>query len=197
MELMIFVYTFLAVFILNIIPFLGPPTWMLLSYILFFYRVPSIPLFILTALIAATIGRFVLASFSKNIIRNRFLSMRYRKNLNHLRTHLQKNILLTSGIFLLEAFTPVSSDELFIAYGLTGMKLRYALIPFFIGRTFTYSFWVYTTLGVIQNKNMLLNFSFLSFPFVITLAILLLLLYFFVKVDWEYLFVNHKLRIIR
>jgi len=197
MGIVIYLSTFIAVFLLNIIPFIGPPTWMILSFVAFFFPIPSAPLFILTALIAATCGRAVLTSFSKYIVRDRWLAQKYKKNLDNLRKHLQKKPLFTSLVFLLEAITPISSDELFIAFGLTGLELRYALIPFFIGRIFTYSFWVYATIGVSQSVNSILNLSFLTIPFALVSLAFVLLIYFFVKVDWEYLFIHRKLKLIK
>ncbi len=197
MDLTVYFLTFALVFIDNILPILGPPTWIVLSLIAFFYPIPSLPLFIFVALCAATLGRFVLATFSEKIIRNRFLGVKYRLNMEKLKKHLSQKPLITSTVFLLEAFTPLSSDQLFIAYGLTGLKLRYALIPFFIGRMFTYSFLVYATTGLAKNADALLSASYLGASFLILTAALFILLYFFVKIDWEKVILNRKLRLLR
>ena len=196
MDVMIFVYTFIAVFILNIIPFFGPPTWMILAFITLFYKVPSLPLFIFVALCASTLGRFVLASFSKEIVRNKFLGIKHRGNMDYLKKYLEKKPLTISSIFLFEALTPISSDALFVAYGLTGLKMRYALIPFFIGRIFTYSFWVYTSFGISQSLNSLSGVSFFTISAIVTTVILIVLLYFFVKLDWQHLITRKKFKLI-
>ncbi len=197
MILTIFIYTFIIVFLLNLIPIFGPPTWMVLSFIAFTYPIPSFILFVLTAVAASTLGRFVLTLSSKHLVRNHLLSGRYRRNIDHLRTHLQKKSMTTSSIFLIEAFTPLPSDQLFIAYGLTGLKMRYALIPFALGRIFTYSFWVYTATEVSKRvaANTLTKLSFLSSSFILIELSLLFLVYVFVKIDWEYFILHHKFRI--
>ncbi len=199
MVLSILIYAFVIIFFLNIIPIFGPPTWMVLSFIAFTYPLPSFPLFILAAVCASASGRFVLALSSKHLIGNHFLSERYRRNISHLKVHLEKKPLRASTVFLVEAFTPLSSDQLFIAYGLTGLKMRYALIPFAIGRIFTYSFWVYGATEVSKQvaANSLTSLSFFSGSFVLVELLLLFLVYLFVKIDWEYLILNHGLRVFR
>ncbi len=198
MEIMIFIYTFIAVFALNLIPIFGPPTWMALSFITLTYNIPSLPLFVVVALCGSTLGRSMLTIFSERIIRNRFLGRRYRENVNHLKKHLKKKPLTTSIIFLLEAFTPLPSDQLFVAYGLTGLKLRYALIPFAIGRAFTYSFWVFLATEAAKQlgASSISNLSFLSGPFIAAELIILFLVYLFVRVDWEQFILHHTMRFI-
>jgi len=198
MVISVFVYEFIFIFLLNTIPIFGPPTWMVLSFISFTYPVPSLIPFVLVALCAATLGRVVLTLSAKYIIRNRFLGQRYKKNMNYLKGRLEKRPYYTSLVFFVEAFTPLPSDQFFIAYGLTGMKLRYALVPFVMARIFTYSFWVYTaselSKSVLAQKLTLL--SFLSWQFILAELFILFMLYLFVKIDWEHFILNRKLRII-
>ncbi len=190
---------FLTVFLNNLIPFFGPPTWTVLSFLAIVYPINSFPLFILTALCAATLGRFFLASFAQQIIRNRLLGKKYKHNMNHLKKYLGKKPKITFMIFLVEAFTPLPSDQFFIAYGLTGLKLRYALIPFFIGRIFTYSFWVYTATRISQSatNDPFAGLSFVSTSAIILVIAVLLFLYFFIKLDWELLITRRKLKLLK
>ena len=46
------------------------------------------------------------------------------------------------SVFLFYALSPLPSNFLFIAYGLTGLPLLRIALPFFIGRTATYSFFI-------------------------------------------------------
>ena len=165
-------YEFISIFLLNLITIFGPPTWVVLSFISFTYSLPSLPLFIFIALCAATLGRIVLTLSAKHIIRNRLLGKKYRANMDFLKKHLEKRPHYASVIFFIEAFTPLPSDQLFVAYGLTGLKLRYAIVPFFIARIFTYSFWTYTAHQV--SKGILTQtinpWLFLSWPVIIAEA---------------------------
>lgn len=199
MGVSIILYAFIIIFLLNLIPIFGPPTWTVLSFISFTYPIPNLPLFILVALCASTSGRLVLTLSSKHILRNRLLSKKYYKNMEVLRKSIEKKPHFASIIFFVEAFTPLPSDQFFIAYGLTGMKLRYAFVPFFIARIFTYSFWVYVASGISKGitTNALSNLTFLSWPAIIIELLVLLFVYYFVKIDWQHLIFKHKLRILR
>ena len=195
----VFIIEFFAILLLNMIPILGPPTFVVLSIIAFTYPIPSLPIFIIVALCAATIGRIILTLSAKYIIRNRFLGEKYRKNMDYLRRRLNKRPYFTSMIFFIEAFTPLPSDQFFIAFGLTGMGLWYAIVPFFVARIFTYSFWTYTA-STLSKEALLSSFtfaSFLSWPFLIAELLLLTLLYYFVKVDWEHIILHRRLKIIK
>lgn len=198
MVLNIFVFAFILVFIFNLIPVFGPPTWLILSFISLTYPIPSLPLFVLVTLTASTSGRIILTLSAKQIIRNRFLGEKYRRNMEHLKKRLEKRPFSIVVFFFLEAFTPLPSDQFFVAYGLTGMKIRYAIIPFFVARLFTYSFWVYTASEVSRGiaANSLINFSFLSWSFVLGELLLLILIYLFVKIDWQRLISKHKVKIL-
>jgi len=199
MVINVFVYGFLLIFVLNLLPILGPPTWTVLSFLSFSYPIPSLPLFIFVALCASTCGRIILTLSAKYIIRNRFLSEKYKKNMEYLRKKLEKSPHYASVLFFIEAFTPLPSDQFFIAYGLTGMKLRYAIIPFFVARMFTYSFWVYTATEVSKSAwaQSLTSLSFITWPFILGEVLLLFLVYSFVKLDWQHLVFKHKFRLIK
>jgi len=118
--------------------------------------------------------------------------------MEYLRRHLDKRPYYASLIFFLEAFTPLPSDQFFIAYGLTGMKIWYAIVPFFIARIFTYSFWVYTASSLSNNLSLgsITLMSFLSWPVLLGEILILILLYYFVKVDWEHVIMHRRLRVI-
>ena len=132
---------FLLVFVLNVVPAFAPPTWLTLAII--GMAVPSAPpvLLALIAAVAAAAGRLTLAKFARGIVRNHFLADRTRQNIDELRLKLQEHPALTFSGVLAWAFSPVPSNLLFIAYGLTTLRLRLIVPPFFIGRVVSYSFW--------------------------------------------------------
>ncbi len=196
MDFSIFVYTFILVFLNNIIPIIGAPTWVILSFIAYSFPIPSLPILICVALLAAVSGRFLLMKFSEEIIRNKFLAGKYKKNMDRLKFHLGKKPLFTSLVFLLDAITPLPSDQLFIAYGLTGLKARYALIPFAIGRAVTYTTVVYAASKIASNIESISQMSF-STTFILITILMFLLLYIFVKIDWDSLIVKRKFRLIK
>ena len=187
---------FIAVFILNVIPALAPPTWLGLSYAGFRYPLYNITALALIGATAATLGRLTLAKLSRVILRQRFLSDATRENIDVLKQGLERRPKLTVSLCLFYAFSPLPSNYLFIAYGLTSLQWSLIAIPFFLGRFVGYNFWVFT--GSIAAQRITLEStegqSYLGWYFVLLQVLLLALVYLFTKVDWKALLEDKKFR---
>jgi hypothetical protein len=140
-----------VVFILNLLPAFAPPTWVTLSFI--GLTMPDAPVVVLALIgaIAATFGRVTLARLARVVVRARLLGEHERQNIDSLREGFERHRAVTFGMFLAYAFSPLPSNYLFIAYGLTTLPLRFVAVPFFVGRLISYSFWV-TTASVVGNR---------------------------------------------
>jgi hypothetical protein len=187
---------FIAVYTLNIIPMFAPPTWMALSYAGFQYPSYNITFLAFVGATAATLGRLTLAKLARVTVRERILSEPVRENVDVLRERLAKKRKLTISVCLFYAFSPLPSNFLFIAYGLTSLEWNLIAIPFFLGRFLGYNFWVFA--GSIAARKITLESaegqSYLGAYFVFSQLLMLLLVYLFTKVDWRALFVDKKFR---
>jgi hypothetical protein len=190
---------FLVIFCLNLIPAFAPPTWMVFSYLGF--RNPSLNVGLLAVVGAgaATLGRLTLAKLAHVIIRQRFLSADSKQNIDSIREGLKGRRKLTFSVFLFYAFSPLPSNFLFIAYGLTTMELKLIALPFFLGRSVSYAFWGLTSSAVSRRISMESGqaLPYLGAYFIISQLFLLYLVYLFTRVDWRTLFVEKKLSWIR
>jgi hypothetical protein len=85
---------------------------------------------------------------------------------------------------------------LFIAYGLTVLKLRLVTVPFFLGRFVSYSFWAFTAAEVAQRLALEATEaqSYFGVYFVVTQLLLLGTVFAFTRVDWRHLLAQKKLR---
>jgi hypothetical protein len=142
---------FILVFILNVMPAFAPPTWITLSFL--GLSMPHVPIGALALIgaTAATLGRVTLAKLSRAIVRRRFLDEPTCKNIGAIKDVLEKRRVFAFGTFLAYAFSPLPSNYLFIAYGLTTLRLTLVAFPFFVGRLASYSFWV-TTASVVGDR---------------------------------------------
>lgn len=125
----------------NLLPAFGPPTWAILVLYVLNSNLPPVPT-ILVAAVAAALGRFLLGHGFR-LIGGR-LPEKYRRNLDAARAALEKNKrggLVALGLF---ALSPVPSAQLFEAAGLTGVRLLPFTLAFFLGRTVSYSIYVFT-----------------------------------------------------
>jgi hypothetical protein len=187
---------FLVVFALNVIPAFAPPTWMVLSYVGFRYPMNHVALSAVIAAAAATCGRVLLAKMSRDIVRKKFLSEDTRMNIDAIRERLEARPKFTFSLFLFYAFSPLPSNYLFLAYGLTGMKLPPVAAPFLLGRSISYSFWGLA--GAAVSRAVKLEFtealSYMGAYFIVTQVLLLSILYAFTRVDWRALFEERQFR---
>ena len=190
---------FLIVFLLNLIPAFAPPTWMVFSFIGFVYPAKNGILLAVVGAAAATLGRVTLAKMSHVLLRQKLLRAQARENIDILRARLEKRRKLTASAFLLYAFTPLPSNFLFIAYGMTGMQLKLIAYPFFLGRSVSYSFWTLTASAAARRFDFESTeaLPYWSIYFVASQILLLVMLYVFTWMDWRVLLSEKKFRWIR
>jgi len=188
---------FVAVFLLNLLPAFAPPTWMALSVIGF--TTPELPIFrlALTAAVAATAGRYALAKMARWLVRGKFLSEATKANIDEIRAGLEGRKAMTAGLFLFYAFSPLPSNYLFLAYGLTSLGMALVSLPFFVGRLVSYSVFIGTANAAsrrIDPETIDWGSSGLLY-FLASQALLLPTLWLFTRLDWGALFNERKLRL--
>ena len=185
---------FLLVFALNVVPAFAPPTWMAMS--LFGFRNPDADLWLvgLVAAVAATGGRLVLAHFAQRIAASRWVGASLRDSLGGLAELIERRRTASALAFLFFAFSPLPSNALFLAYGLTRAPLRLIAVPFFIGRVASYA--VALAGGSLASQHFdtetLGAGSWLYF--LATQLSLLAIVYAFTRVDWRRTLQRRRLR---
>ncbi|HEY5711637.1 MAG TPA: hypothetical protein VIT38_07060 [Allosphingosinicella sp.] len=125
----------------NLLPAFGPPTWSVIVLYGLNSQLPW-PVLVLTAALAAALGRFLLAHAFR-LLAGR-LSAKTRSNLKAARAALEKNrrnAILALGLF---ALSPLPSAQLFEAAGLAGVRLFGFTAAFFAGRLVSYSIYAFT-----------------------------------------------------
>jgi hypothetical protein len=181
---------FSLVFALNLLPAFTPPTWVALAFIgLTIDGINPIWLALLGAGAAAS-GRMSLAKLARVVIRGRLLSDAARENIDTIKDELQGRRKLTFAVFLMYAFSPLPSNYLFIAYGLTALPLRLVVVPFFVGRLISYTFWIRTASWAAERLNLesLESASYIGLYFLLSQILLIPVIYGFIKIDWHTIF---------
>jgi hypothetical protein len=188
---------FVLVFLLNVVPAFAPPTWIAVS--LFGLRYPDASPLALAVVSApaATAGRIALAKLSTRLVRNRFLTEKTRANIDVIRRWLERRVAMTAAGTLVFAFSPLPSNCLFIAYGLTSLRLRYIAAPFAIGRFVSYAGWSWAAQSLAERLSAQHPRSFFDGYFVLGQVVGLLLLIAFARLDWATLLEERKVRILR
>jgi uncharacterized membrane protein YdjX (TVP38/TMEM64 family) len=128
-----------GVYTLNLLPAFGPPTWTLLVFFTVRYDLAIAPTILLGAMAAAA-GRYTLASGAR-LFRGR-LTPKRTAELDALRDAAEGNRSASYALLGLFALSPVPSAQLFVAAGLTGVRLLPLTIAFFSGRLVSYTIYV-------------------------------------------------------
>ena len=112
-----------------------------------------------------------------------------------LKNRLEKRPTLTVGLFLFYTFSPLPSNFLFIAYGLTGLPLLRVARPFFVGRLASYGFFIVggAAAGRHFEIDSMVSSVYAAAWFIGTQLLILGALYCFTHVDWKVLFDHRKL----
>ncbi|MGN6650772.1 hypothetical protein [Trinickia sp.] len=189
------VILFVVVLLINLMPAFGPPTWMAMSWVGFNVPGGDPFLFALVAASAATLGRLILAIFARKLVRGRLMRDSDRQNIDVVRVWLERHRTLTIGAFFFYSLSPLPSNYLFIAYGLSGMPLRVIGAAFFVGRTVSYAIWAHfgRFVSTHVDPEVQLEGGYLSAYFVVTQLALLGLVYLLMKLDWKMLIEERKL----
>jgi membrane protein YqaA with SNARE-associated domain len=170
-----------CIFVVNLLPAFGPPTWAMLVFFRLNSDLAAVPLVLLGALAAAS-GRLLLAATSR-----RFRSRFSRRRLESLEA--AEDALVGSrgkavaglGLF---ALSPVPSAQLFVGAGLLSVPLLPLTAAFFAGRLVSYSLYVGAASAAKESLDSVLTDAFAS-PLGIALQILMLAgLVALVRVDW-------------
>lgn len=146
---------------------------------------------------AATLGRIVLAKLARIILRGHVLSEDSRKNVDEIRKMIEAHPAASAAGLAFFALSPLPSNHLFIAYGVTSLKIVFAAAPFFVGRFTSYLFWI-ASAGVAGRKldldagDAVLG---VGVYFVVPQLLIVPFMYLFVKIDWNALFEQGRLRI--
>lgn len=187
---------FVTVFLLNVLPAFAPPTWMVMSWVGFSQPEADPVLLAGGAACAATVGRLVLARLSRALVRNRWMREADRQNIDVARAWLEGRKGMTAGLVLAYAFSPFPSNYLFIAYGLTGMRLWLIGLPFFVGRWVSYLTWTHIAqMGArYLDAESEVGGAYMGAYFIVSQLAFLALAIGFAKVDWRALLQAKRLR---
>lgn len=134
-----YVYLFLVVLGVNLLPAFGPPTWTLLVFARITWGLNPVAIVVIGAIAAGT-GRYLLALGARRF-RHR-LSDKRRENLTAASDALLKRRGSAIASLALFAISPLPSAQLFVATGLLDLDLIPLTVAFFAGRIVSYSIYV-------------------------------------------------------
>ncbi len=168
----------------------------LMAMSLFGFRNPDTTpwLVALVAATAATGGRVMLAHLAQRIARSRWVGPAMRDNLAVVAKMIERRRAASAVAFLLFAFSPLPSNVLFLAYGLTTAPLHLLAIPFFIGRVVSYAAAFAGGSAVSQHFESERSLTGSWLYFALSQLAMLAFVYAFTRVDWHKTRLDRRLR---
>ena len=189
---MIYLISSIIIVIFNVIPAFMPPTWTVISYVYIRYDTNLLLLTFIGAL-SSSFGR-VLLSRSSHTFGNKVLSNGTEESLTFLGKRIEGKGIRMFTIALVWAMSPIASNPLFIAVGLSNSKLRAVISGFFIGRIISYFILAYTTSKVVENLNDLFFDGVFTWQKILVEIISIFLIMLYVALDWKELILNKKIK---
>jgi len=179
-----YLIAFLVIFVCNVVPAFAPPTWSILVFFSLNHHM-SAPTLILTGVIAATVGRGILAWYFRRY-RDR-LPQEWVTNMENAGSHLTKSKGHTGTLLGLFLLSPLSSAQLFEAAGIMkSIPLKPLLVAFAVGRSISYT--SYVTGATVLKASSLgeLIARYITSPGAIALQLLLILAMVFLgTIKWQ------------
>jgi membrane protein DedA with SNARE-associated domain len=179
----IYILLFILIFIINVVPAFMPPTWIILSFFYVNNDLLFLPTIIL-GVIAATSGRIVLALISKYWLK-KVLPISFYSNYQYLGEYLKGHTKLTLPIVFGYAFSPISSNSLFIMAGLSNLNLKLIASSFFIGRLISYSFWITASYQLSNRLDAIFTGAFSNLNTFISALISMGIVVIIGRINWE------------
>lgn len=188
-----YLFVFLVIFVLSIIPILTPPTWMVVvsAYSLNDQLNP----YLLAAIgaTAAIAGRLILLEIST--LGRKAINDHRKNSLESLKKYLKKTRYGYLFGTLLFALTPLPSNMLFISYGLMNVKSMGIIIGFWTGRFVAYILMITLSRYFVDYFDQILNSDIQSIIIIDIIGIIMTLFVLFI--DWNILFAERRLVFIK
>jgi len=144
-----YLFLFLIVLGVNLLPAFGPPTWAILVFARITWHLNPVAI-VLLGVVAAMAGRFLLASVTRRF--RGHLGESHRANLQAASDLLFERKGRAWAVLGLFVVSPLPSAQLFVAAGLLDIELLPLTLAFGLGRLVSYSF--YVTLATLADKRL-------------------------------------------
>jgi len=182
---------FATVIVVNVVPFLMPPTWLVLGFFYNSFTFDPLMLAIVGA-IASTTGRFMLTyigSFSR-----RFMGKQRKKDMDFVGLEAREHPVKSFFVTLLFSLSPFPSNVYFLGVGFARARSAAIFAGFFTGRLISYYVLIRVT-GVFFASIGEIFADKLTQIIVID-AIGIVFMFVFLAVDWKTLINERKLKFI-
>lgn len=189
---LIYLVLLIACFLVDVIPFVGPPAW---TVMVFFYIGYDLNpwLVLITGVTGSALGRLCYSIYIK-WLSNRYIRQEKNEDLQFLGDKLSGKGWRVHLFVLFYTLIPVPTTPLFTAAGIAGLRPLHIMPAFFIGKFASDAFMMMTGKYVVTNISSIAS-GLLSVQSIIGTLIGMLIISFFFFIDWRRLLEDKKLKL--
>ena len=189
---LLYILVFFASLLVDIVPFIGPPAWIIMVFFQIKFGLNILVVLIL-GVTGSAIGRYL---YSRYIyyLSGHFVSAEKNKDLQFLGSRLSQNGWKLQFFVLLYTLIPIPSTPLFTAAGVARVKTLFIIPSFFIGKFCSDALMVLTSNRVVRDITVVAEGLF-SLKTLAGLILGLVIICLFIFTNWQKLLQEKKFQI--
>ena len=192
MNVIFYIWVFVGSFLVDIIPFVGPPAWTVMVILQLKYDL-NIWTVLLVGVAGSALGRYVYSVYIKRLS-GKFLREQKNADLLFIGSRLARKRWKVQLFVLLYTLMPVPTTPLFTASGVAGIRPLHIMPAFFTGKFASDALMISTGNYVVKNLSAISS-GLLSWRTLLGTGAGLLLVCLFFFIDWEKLLVEKRLHL--
>ena len=183
---------FFAAFLVDIIPFVGPPAWVVMVFLQMHYHL-NVWYVLVFGVLGSTLGRYALSKYIP-LLSSRYIKASKNDDIQFIGLKLAGNGWKVPLFVLFYTMIPLPSTPLFTAVGIAKIKPAGVIPAFFVGKFLSDMLMVLSGDYVVTNIENISS-MFLSWKGLIGLVVSLAIVGTFLFIDWRVLIQQKRLRL--
>ncbi|MEI8280317.1 MAG: hypothetical protein WCG87_11180 [Bacteroidota bacterium] len=184
-----YVFVFIATFLVDLVPFVGPPAWTAMVFFQMRYHL-NIWMVLVVGVIGSAAGRYMLSLYIP-WLSDKYIKKQKNEDLQFIGQKLSGNGWRIQLFVLLYTLMPLPSTPLFTASGMARIKPMHIIPAFFVGK-FTSDMVMVLTGDYVTDNVENITAGFMSWQSVVGTVLCILLICIFLFVDWRVLLQTKK-----
>ncbi|GAA4729393.1 hypothetical protein [Flavisolibacter ginsenosidimutans] len=192
MNALLYLLVFFASFLVDVIPFVGPPAWSVMVFLQIKFGLDIWPV-LFWGVSGSALGRYVYSWYIKSLA-DHLVKKEKSEDLNFLGSRLSGKTWQVFLFVLLYTLIPIPTTPLFTATGIARIKPLHIMPPFFIGKFASDALMVGTGHYVATNLSTMTQ-GLVSWRSIVGTAVGLLIISLFFFIDWKTLLLRKKFKV--
>ncbi len=190
--MLFYVYVFLAALIVDLLPFFGPPAWIVMVFFQMRYNL-NIWVVLVVGVIGSTLGRYLLSKYIP-YLSAKMIKPQKNDDIQYIGERLGNSGWKVQAFVLLYTLMPLPSTPLFTASGMARIRAIHILPAFFVGKFSSDMVMVLTGDYFARNAEDIAS-GLLSWKSISGSIIGIVIIAFFLFIDWRVLLQQKKFQL--